>query len=290
MQRNLLRSISAQVKRLDRGGYARVYRNGGREYATSLHALVGTILRAVDADFKTNQPVLSGKPSPLVADFVVGDRVIFIGRIPSAGARKRLAAQGKKCVVISESALRSDVFDGGVRVSLGGLSDGRFQTIFLDDPSFNFDYAHILPKTEKCSVMHGHTSSALVEIIGIPRDGMVVDFNDAKPVIKDAISALDHKLFIDERYVTERGKKDVSLAFETVHGRFEMKVPSATTVLMRGEATVENMARELLERIAPRMPDNVVAVGVYVYEGLNKGTHLLAQVHAREAEARRQTR
>jgi hypothetical protein len=27
------------------------------------------------------------------------------------------------------------------------------------------------------------------------------------------------------------------------------------------------------------MPENVTAVGVYVYEGLNKGAHILAQLH-----------
>ena len=58
-------------------------------------------------------------------------------------------------------------------------------------------------------------------------------------------------------------------------------------MLLEGEATVENLAQELLRRISPRMPENVEAVGVYVYEGLNKGTHLLAQVHSREAERRR---
>ena len=55
--------------------------------------------------------------------------------------------------------------------------------------------------------MHGHTSSALVELIGAPKDGMVVDFNDAKPIIKDAIAALDHKLFISSRYVSREDRK-----------------------------------------------------------------------------------
>jgi 6-pyruvoyltetrahydropterin/6-carboxytetrahydropterin synthase len=50
---------------------------------------------------------------------------------------------------------------------------------------------------------------------------------------------------------------------------------------------VENLAQELLRTIAPRMPENVEAVGVYVYEGLNKGTHLLARLQERGAEARR---
>ena len=77
------------------------------------------------------------------------------------------------------------------------------------------------------------------------------------------------------------------MRFETVHGSFEMKVPKKTTVLLEGEATVENLALELLHRISPRMPENVEAVGVYVYEGLNKGTHLLAKVHGREEDRQR---
>ena len=37
-------------------------------------------------------------------------------------------------------------------------------SIFLEDKSFTFDYAHILPLVEKCSILHGHTSSVMVEV------------------------------------------------------------------------------------------------------------------------------
>jgi 6-pyruvoyltetrahydropterin/6-carboxytetrahydropterin synthase len=290
VQKNLLEGVSARLKDLDKGGYARVYRGQGREYSTGIHALVGAILDAVGVDFTVDEPIFDGGSRRV--DFRVGDRLIFIGTGPDAKERKKLASDGKKVVVLTESSTRSDIFDVGIRISRDGEGRGeRLQTIFLDDPAFNFDYAHILPETEKCSVMHGHTSSALVELVGAPREGMVTDFNDAKPVIKQAIAALDHKLFINRKYVVGREGRSVKLAFQTVHGPFEIKVPSQTTVLLEGEATVENLAQELLRRIAPRMPANVDAVGVYVYEGLNKGTHLLAQVHAREAEKkRRQTR
>src|SRR5919112_5869650 len=30
-------------------------------------------------------------------------------------------------------------------------------SIFIEDPTLAFDYAHILPLVEKCSVLHGHT-------------------------------------------------------------------------------------------------------------------------------------
>jgi 6-pyruvoyltetrahydropterin/6-carboxytetrahydropterin synthase len=284
--------ILAQLGALDKGGYARTHRRNGKAYRTGLHAAMASLLDSLGSPYVVDSPLSQG--SKLIADFLVDGRTaIFVGRGLSAAELRTARSSGKKCVTVDISAARSDSGDSGLRVAelerdvAGSLEEGRLQTIFLDDPSFNFDYAHILPKTEKCSVMHGHTSSALVEIVGSPIEGMVVDFNDAKPIIKKAISDLDHKLFINERYVTGRTASHVDLTFSTVHGDFSLHVPKDTTVLLDGEATVENLAQELLRRIAPKMPENVEAVGVYVYEGLNKGTHLLARLHGRRVETRR---
>ena len=285
--------ILGQLDALDKGGYARAHRSRGKTYRTGLLAEVSSLLDSLGLRYEADAPIARG--SKLTADFLVeGRTAIFVGRALSPAERRVAEGSGKRSVLIRMSEARSDSLDSGLRVSDlaksegdGELDEGRLQTIFLDDPSFNFDYAHILPKTEKCSVMHGHTSSALVEIIGTPVQGMVVDFNGAKPIIKDAISDLDHKLFINEKYVTRRTDTHVDLAFSTVHGEFSLHVPKETTVLLDGEATVENLAEELLRRIAPKMPSNVEAVGVYVYEGLNKGTHLLARLHSRGAEKRR---
>ena len=46
-------------------------------------------------------------------------------------------------------------------------------SIFLDDASFAFDYAHILPLVEKCSILHGHTSSVMVELVGQMKDNLL---------------------------------------------------------------------------------------------------------------------
>jgi 6-pyruvoyltetrahydropterin/6-carboxytetrahydropterin synthase len=284
--------ILGQLEALDKGGYARTHQVDGKAYRTGLHAAVARLLDSLGLRYDVDSPISGG--SKLNADFLVeGRTAVFVGRGLSAAERRAARGSGKRCVLVEMSAARSDSLDSGLRVvdiakeRDSAVEAGRLQTIFLDDPSFNFDYAHILPKTEKCSVMHGHTSSALVEIVGSPVEGMVVDFNDAKPIIKRAISDLDHKLFISERYVTGRTPTHVDLSFSTVHGEFSLHVPKETTVLMDGEATVENLARELLRRIAPKMPENVEAVGVYVYEGMNKGTHLLARLHGRGADARR---
>ena len=280
----LLAKLAPRLKHLDEGGYDRIYISGRRMRKTSTHQLVADLLEALGLRYRENVKV-PGIES-LVADFVVNRRWVFVEKELSESETRTLAAQKGRIIVIRRDALRSDRLDHGVRI-LGLEEEGRLQTIFLDDPSFNFDYAHILPKTEKCSVMHGHTSSVLVEVVGRPIEGMVVDFGAAKQIVREAVRSLDHKLFINEKYVTEMDPKSATLRFNTVHGEFAIKAPRGTTVMMKGEATVENLAKEVLQRIAPRMPRNVTSVGVYVYEGLNKGSHILAKIHQDGASSRR---
>jgi 6-pyruvoyltetrahydropterin/6-carboxytetrahydropterin synthase len=277
MQETLVERIAPRLKGLGSGGYSRRYVKGGAGYSGSLQLAVAEILDSLKVEHRESAKV---PRTSLVADFEVNGVFVFVGRELSAGELRELANSKSMCVLIAQESLRSDVRDSGLRIiGLGSGRTARQQTIFLDDPSFNFDYAHILPHTQKCSVMHGHTSSALVEIVGEPIDGMVVDFGPAKDAIRDAIRGLDHKLFINSKYVKKEDSKSVTLGFTTVHGDFTIRAPRATTVLLEGEATVENLSRVLLEMISPKMPANVSAVGVYVYEGLNKGSHLLAQIH-----------
>jgi len=287
LSEQLLARLAPKLKRLDEGAYKRAYRSGTVLRKTSTHQLLAGLFDSLRIGYKEDVRVPGIET--LTADFLVNNVFVFVDREPRERESRLLAAGKKRCIVVARDSTRSDRFDHGIRVlGLGG--DRRLQTIFLDDPSFNFDYAHILPKTEKCSVMHGHTSSVLVEVVGKPVEGMVVDFGIAKQIVRDAVRSLDHKLFINEKYVTAIDQKSVTLKFETVHGGFAIRAPKETTVMMKGEATVENLAKEVLGRIAPRMPENVTAVGVYVYEGLNKGSHILAKLHQEGASARRKKR
>jgi len=286
LQENLVERIAPRLRHLQKGGYARAYRGGKKRHASPLAALVVGVLDSLGIRYRENVRPVPG--SDLTADVEAANTLFFAGKGPGKEDSEVLRRLGKRVVLVSSERVRSDRSDPGVRViELGGGQDGRLQTIFIDDPSFNFDYAHILPHTQKCSVMHGHTSSALVEVIGRPIDGMVVDFGVAKDIVRSAVRSLDHKLFISDKYVVKEEGGSVTIKFKTVHGDFSIVAPKATTVLLEGEATVENLARELLERVEPGMPANVTALGVYVYEGLNKGSHVLAQLHASGAEPRR---
>jgi 6-pyruvoyltetrahydropterin/6-carboxytetrahydropterin synthase len=151
-------------------------------------------------------------------------------------------------------------------------------SIFIEDPTLAFDYAHILPLVEKCSVLHGHTSTVMVEIIGNMKNNLVVDFGDAKRIIKETLNAIDHKFFINKKYLQKEDDIHYYVAFEGPKGYFNLQLPKSTTYMLSGEATVEKLSAEIIKLLAPKMPQNVEALGVYIYEGINKGAHIIAGV------------
>ena len=151
-------------------------------------------------------------------------------------------------------------------------------SIFIEDPSLSFDYAHILPLVEKCSILHGHTSTVMVEIIGKIENGLVIDFSEAKRLVKDAINELDHKFFINRQYLFKEDNLYYYVKFDGPQGYFDLQMPKPTVYILPNEATVENLSREIIRILSPKMPKNIEALGVYIYEGVNKGAHILANV------------
>jgi len=152
-------------------------------------------------------------------------------------------------------------------------------SIFIEDPSFDFDYAHILPLVEKCSILHGHTSSVMVELVGQMKNNLLIDFSEAKKIIKEAINVLDHKFFINRKYLQGEDASHYKIGFEGPKGVFDITVPKNTAYLLEGEATVENLSTEIIKLLAPKLPDNLEAVGVYIYEGYNKGAHIISKLN-----------
>lgn len=163
-------------------------------------------------------------------------------------------------------------------ISLVDSDKDQVGSIFLEDSSLAFDYAHILPLVEKCSILHGHTSTVMVEIIGKMVNNLVIDFGDAKRIIKDTLSTLDHKFFINKKYVYKEDSIHYYVSFEGPRGFFNLQLPKETTFLLSAEATVENLSSIIIKLLSSKMPPNIEALGVYIYEGVNKGAHILAKI------------
>ena len=122
----------------------------------------------------------------------------------------------------------------------------------------------------------------MVEIIGSMKNNLVVDFGEAKRIIKETLNAIDHKFFINKKYLQKEDDVHYYVAFEGPKGHFSLQLPKSTTYMLSGEATVEKLSSEIIKLLAPKMPQNVEALGVYIYEGINKGAHIIAGVKKKE--------
>lgn len=242
---------------------------------------VARMLAFLGHDYRYNAGVALPDGSRISVDFAVDDKYIEVIDSEADEARFRRvkeALPGLDVIAIGHSRFASKVEEMD---SLFLYDEpGKVQTgsIFIEDPSLAFDYAHILPLVEKCSVLHGHTSTVMVEIIGSMKNNLVIDFGDAKRIIKDTLNAIDHKFFINKKYLQKEDDTHYYVAFEGPRGYFNLQLPKMTTYMMSGEATVENLSTEIIRLLAPRMPPNVEALGVYIYEGVNKGAHIIAGV------------
>lgn len=222
--------------------------------------------------------VVAGQP-PLVANFKTADGYIQIidneqDIATYASIKKRLSSENVIAMghprLVSRIKEMDDIIFHNDAPETG--------SIFLEDPSFAFDYAHILPLVEKCSILHGHTSSVMVEMVGTMRNNLLVDFSEAKRIIKNVLRGFDHKFFINRRYLISETEQHYRIAFDGPKGRFDLQLPIHTTYLLEGEATVENLAVEIIKHLVPNLPKNVEGVGVYIYEGYNKGSHIISKI------------
>jgi 6-pyruvoyltetrahydropterin/6-carboxytetrahydropterin synthase len=145
-------------------------------------------------------------------------------------------------------------------------------SLFIEDDSLHFDYGHALPGSKTCSVVHGHSGRASVEFFGgVGPNGMILDFADAKEAVRKTLKLVDHKFVISEKYVVGASERSVRVRFEGPNGEFELKAPPSHVVILREEATSENIAKFLVEKLLEGLPSAVEGVKLFVFEGVNKG-------------------
>ena len=141
----------------------------------------------------------------------------------------------------------------------------------IDDNSLNFDYAHFLPHISKCSTIHGHSSRVEIEVEGVKDStGIIVDFGYLKSVVREAISKLDHKIFVCKKYVVGLDGGRLVVAFSGRDGEYRLELPASQAFVADFESTVENIATYISEYVMERMPENVTVVRVCISEGIGK--------------------
>jgi 6-pyruvoyltetrahydropterin/6-carboxytetrahydropterin synthase len=242
---------------------------------------VSKMLSFLGQDYKYDVRVKLPNGKPLKIDFQVGKRYIEVVDSEADAAKfKQIREQlpDLDIIAVGHSKYASKINEMDSLFFYDSADHMQTGSIFIEDPSLAFDYAHILPLVEKCSMLHGHTSTVMVEIIGSMKNNLVIDFGEARRIIKETLNTIDHKFFINKKYLQREDDSHYYVAFEGPKGYFSLQLPKMTTYILSGEATVENLSSEIIRLLAPKMPPNVQALGVYIYEGVNKGAHIIAGV------------
>jgi 6-pyruvoyltetrahydropterin/6-carboxytetrahydropterin synthase len=242
---------------------------------------VSKMLSFLGQDYKYDVRVKLPNGKPLKIDFQVGKRYIEVVDSEADAAKfKQIREQlpDLDIIAVGHSKYASKINEMDSLFFYDSADHIQTSSIFIEDPSLAFDYAHILPLVEKCSMLHGHTSTVMVEIIGSMKNNLVIDFGEARRIIKETLNTIDHKFFINKKYLQREEDSHYYVAFEGPKGYFSLQLPKMTTYILSGEATVENLSSEIIRLLAPKMPPNVQALGVYIYEGVSKGAHIIAGV------------
>ena len=263
--------LDSDLRYIDRGGLLR----------SRSELSVAKMLSFLGQDYQYDASVKLPDGRSLKVDFKAGSKYIEVVDSEADAAKfKQVREQlpALDIIAVGHSKYASKIEEMDSLFFYDSADHMQTGSIFIEDPSLAFDYAHILPLVEKCSVLHGHTSTVMVEIIGSMKNNLVVDFAEAKRIIKETLNAIDHKFFINKKYLEKEDQLHYYVAFEGPKGYFSLQLPKVTTYMLSGEATVENLSSEIIRLLAPKMPPNVQALGVYIYEGVNKGAHIIAGV------------
>lgn len=135
-----------------------------------------------------------------------------------------------------------------------------------------FSAAHIIPRHEKCSRLHGHTYAVSVRVRGPAGSRPVVDLAALRSLVRNVVVPLHHRVILPRR------SSDLTVR---VHGRavtFELegrsyRIPKATAAILDIRAsTAEELSRHLLAQLAPELPRSGIAeLEVGVDEGIGQG-------------------
>lgn len=151
-----------------------------------------------------------------------------------------------------------------------GRRTGKTRVVEVGGSSLNFDYAHFLPSSNKCGVLHGHTASVKVGVRGEMVGDMVLEFGELKELAKTVIKSLDHKLILSRKYVEKIVDGRAHIRFNGIGGEYFLDLPLTSVYIMDEESTAENISAHIARRLRELMPVNVGSVYVRVSEGLGK--------------------
>ena len=151
----ILSSIQERARRSLQGTAARAYIDAkGHILSSAFDLAIANILIFADIEYSYKKPVPIRKRQ-LVPTFTTKEGFIMTEGVKDV-AELRYGFPNKKVLHVTMAKKASALVEIGVPIvsfDVDAETDKeKLESIFMDDPSFAFDYSHILPWTKKCSV------------------------------------------------------------------------------------------------------------------------------------------
>ena len=132
--------------------------------------------------------------------------------------------------------------------------------------SIEWDMGHRIPNHKsKCRNLHGHRYKLEITLIGELKsitgdseEGMIIDFDKIKTILKERIQeVLDHCFMIYE-------KDKILTEFFSINAKENLKVVTVPFI-----PTVENISRWCYQNLHDRFPENIYIKNIRVFESPN---------------------
>lgn len=168
--------------------------------------------------------------------------------------------------------------------------------------NLRFSSAHMIPLHECCGGIHGHSYIVDVQFEGERSGefGFVVDFREAKDIVREICSRLDHKVLIPSKSRTiefvensenfqdienrrfSNVQKDGGKSIEFKIMQKEYKLPQEDCCLLPLESTsAEDLAEYFAEEIYKYLKEtdnNIKSIQICVNEGIGQGAYFKKSV------------
>ena len=143
--------------------------------------------------------------------------------------------------------------------------------IVLDHQTLRFAAAHFTTFAGECEPLHGHNYALTVEIEGdLTPDSWVLDFGEAKAVVRPICGELDHKFLLPLENASLQIVASES-AFEITFGERRYVIPRSDVAELpldntTAERLAEHIAGRIVDSLRERGVSNVTSIAVGVEE------------------------
>jgi 6-pyruvoyltetrahydropterin/6-carboxytetrahydropterin synthase len=128
-------------------------------------------------------------------------------------------------------------------------------TLEMARAEFGFYAAHMALYRGEVEPLHGHTFHVALRLSGeLDASGMLVEFSDVKPAMRDAVATLRRRTLVPAKAPElEITRRDDSLSITAGRKRYVLPAEDVTLLPLRN-TTLEALAGYLLGQVLPALP------------------------------------